>query len=256
MTAELTLDKTNRILIARAFKSVPRVDMAIDCVIEGQMGMALVDDADHPRAFKLELGPFFYFAGEVESGQELLAAIAPYTLFMPSGPRWIEAAQVMYGQRLVGFERYSFSDEGVSLDRLKQLVEASPWQSEVKQMDLDFARRLWGQEHFVDLSAYDSPEDFVRRGVGFYLQVGTEIAGAAYASLACSRGIEVSLYVEENYRRQGAATVLSSRLLKWAREHHAQANWDAANPESCKLAEKLGYYPAGTYQAYYLKPEE
>jgi RimJ/RimL family protein N-acetyltransferase len=50
------------------------------------------------------------------------------------------------------------------------------------------------------------------------------------------------------------ATLLAGRLLKWCVENDARANWDAANPESCKLAEKLGYTQAGEYHAHYLKP--
>jgi hypothetical protein len=37
--------------------------------------------------------------------------------------------------------------------------------------------------------------------------------------------------------------------------NNAEAHWDAANPQSCKLAEKLGYIQTGEYQAYYLGGE-
>jgi len=108
------------------------------------------------------------------------------------------------------------------------------------------------QDHFVDLSDFDSPEDFVQRGIGFYLEKNGTVVGAAYSSLVCSKGIEVSLFVLEDYRRQGIVTILASRLLKWCIANNADANWDAANPESCKLAEKLGYIQRGEYQAHYL----
>jgi len=38
MCHELELTKMNRLKIARAFRDVPRVDMSIPCVVEGQMG--------------------------------------------------------------------------------------------------------------------------------------------------------------------------------------------------------------------------
>jgi len=44
-------------------------------------------------------------------------------------------------------------------------------------------------------------------------------------------------------------------LLKWCIENKAEADWDAANPVSCKLAEKSGYIQTGEYQAYYLNAE-
>jgi GNAT superfamily N-acetyltransferase len=82
------------------------------------------------------------------------------------------------------------------------------------------------------------------------------VVGAAYSSLVCGRGIEVGVFVLEDCRRQGIATILASRLLKWCIENSAEANWGAANPELCRLAEKLGYIQTGEYQAYYLKAEQ
>jgi len=231
--------------------------MSIDCAIEGQMGRALVDDSQEPTVFKIEVGPFFYFAGDGTGpgGRAMLEAIVPYTLFMPSSPGWIEAGKMMYGERLVGFDRYSFSSERISAEHLDHLCQESAFREDVQRMDLSFAAQLWGQDHFVDLSDFDSAEDFVQRGIGFYLETRGTVVGAAYSSLVCSRGIEVSLFVMEDYRRQGIATILASRLLKWCIENNAEANWDAANLESCRLAGKLGYVPTGEYQAYYLKAE-
>jgi GNAT superfamily N-acetyltransferase len=257
MITEYPLTKANRVRLARAFKPVPRVDMSIECAIEGQMGKAFVDDLQEPTVFKIQVGPFFYFAGDAAglSGPAMLENIAPYTLFMPSAPGWIEAGKNMYGERLIGFDRYSFSSERISVGHLDHLCQSSAFREDVRQMDLPFVAQLWGQDHFIDLSVFDSAEDFVGRGIGFYLEIDSMIVGAAYSSLVCSRGIEVSLFVLEDYRRQGIATILAGRLLKWCLENNAQANWDGANPESWALAEKLGYIQAGKYLAYYLKAE-
>ncbi len=255
MAHEYPLTKANRIRLARAFKHVPRVDMSIDCVLDGQMGRAFVDDVSHPTAFKIEIGPFFYFAGDppCPGGRAMLEGIVPYTFFMPSSPGWIEAAKDLYGDRLTGFERYSFSSAQLSVDHLDSLCRASAFREDVRRMDLTLAADLWGKDHFVDLSTFDSPEDFIERGIGFYFERSGEMIGAAYSSLVCSRGIEVSLFVMNDHRRQGIATTLASRLLQWCFENNAEANWDAANIESCNLATKLGYVQTGTYQAYYLK---
>lgn len=255
MIIECPLTKANRIRLARAFKHVPRVDLSIPCVIEGQMGKAFVDDLQEPTVFMIQTGPFFYFAGDATSpgGREMLENIVPYTLFMPSSPGWLEAGKAMYVERLIGFDRYSFSSEHISADHLGRLCQKSAFRRDVRQMDLSFARRVWDQDHFVDLSNFDSAEDFVGRGIGFYLERHSTVVGAAFSSLVCSMGIEVSIFVQDDYRRQGIATILASCLLKWCLENNAEANWDAANPESCRLAEKLGYIPTGEYQAYYLK---
>ena len=255
MIVEYPSSKAQCIRLARAFRDAPRVDLSIDCVIEGQMGKALVDDAEHPQAFQIQVGPFFYFAGDAASpgGREMLAHIAPYTLFMPSAPGWIEAAKALYEERLAVLDRYGFSSERLSVEHLERLCAGSPFEQRVKRMDAAFAASVWGREHFVDLSDYDSADDFVQCGVGFYLADGEAAIGAAYASLVCGRGIEVSIFVQEEHRRQGVATVLASHLLLWGLENRMDPHWDAANPESCRLAVKLGYTPTGTYEAYYLR---
>jgi predicted GNAT family acetyltransferase len=103
------------------------------------------------------------------------------------------------------------------------------------------------------LSDFESVEDFLARGIGYGVMQNDTMIGVAYSSLICSKGIEVSIFVSPEHRRQGIATVLASYLLKWSLAHNLDPHWDAANPESCKLAEKLGYLPTGTYTAYYLQ---
>lgn len=255
MIVEYPLTKANRIQLASAFRNVARVDLSIECAIEGQMGKVFVDDLERPRVFKIETGPFFYFAGDAASpaASEMLQNIAPFTLFMPSAPGWLEAAQALYGDRWVDLDRYSFSSEKLVAGRLEQLRQASPFRERLRRMDLEFAEAVWGREHYVDLSTYDSAHDFVQRGVGYIVPGDGSPLGAAFASLVCSRGIEISIYVEEQHRQQGMATALASELLLWCLQRNLEPHWDAANPESCKLALKLGYSPAGSYLAYYLR---
>jgi GNAT superfamily N-acetyltransferase len=255
VTEYLSLNKANRILIARAFADVLRVDMSIDCVIEDQMGQALVDNARSPAVFKLEVGSFRYFAGNAASaeGQSLIDSLRPYTFIMPSAPGWAEAAKDKYQDRLIPIDRFRYSSERLAAEHLRVLINRSDLNDEVKRMDVEFAQQFWERDHFIHLSDYESPEDFVKRGVGYYLEHDGEVIGAAYASLVCSQGIEVSIFVQETFRRRGIATLLASHLLSWCLERHVHPNWDAANPPSCGLAEKLGYQPLGRYQAYYLK---
>jgi GNAT superfamily N-acetyltransferase len=255
MIAEYPLTKANRIRLARAFRNVPRVDISIECVIEEQMGKPYVDDIQNPSAYKIQTGPFFYFAGNAlgEGGQEMLRAIQPWTLFMPSADGWLESSKSMYGERLLGFDRYSFSSERLSIEHLEKLLLQSAFNKDVRQMDLALATHVWDQDHFVDLSDFESPSDFVERGIGYYVEKNGEVVGAAFSSLVCSRAIEVSIFIAEEHRRQGMATTLAAHLLKWCLENKMEPHWDAANTESCKLAEKLGYIPIGNYQAYYLK---
>jgi len=251
---EYPFTKANRLQLAHAFHQVEHVDLSIDCVIEGQMGHAFVDQIESPLVYKIQTGPFVYMAGEpaCPQGQEMLDSIPQGMLLMPSSPGWLQAALAFYKEGLRPFDRYRFSAAQLSLEHLQTCRASTPFDQLIQRMQLPLAQEFWGQEHFIDLSDYDSPADFIQRGIGYTFSQQNNVVGAAYASLVCSRGIEVSIFVEDNYRRQGLATALASHLLGWCLEHNLEPHWDAANPESCSLAMKLGYKALGSYEAHYL----
>lgn len=255
MTMEYPLARANRLRLAQAFRHVPRVDISIECVLEDQMGKAHADDLDHPSAFHIQIGPFHYFAGDAlgGGGQEMLRYFKPYNLFMSASEGWLDAAQKMYGDRFVGHDRFSFSSEHLSLGHIQTLCRGNKSSTDVKRFDSALLDVIWGKDHFIDVSDFESPSDFLERGIGYYAEKDGRIVGAAYSSLVCSTGIEVSLFVSEEYRRRGIATGLSAHLLLWCLQNNMDAHWDAANPESCKLAEKLGYVSTGHYKAYHLE---
>ncbi len=259
MIIEYPLTKANRIRLAQAFRLNPRVDLTFDCVIENQMGKAYVDHLEHPSAFKIAIEPFWYFAGEAQSpgGREMIQSLPPYTLFMPSPPEWVALAKETFGERLLPFDRYSFSPAQLSFDHLESLWQSFPDKTAIRRIDIALAERIRRDpDSMVPLTDFDSAEDFFERSIGFCMMKDGAMVGAACGSLACSRGIEVSIFVADEYRRQGVATALACRLLQYCLEHRMEPHWDAANPESCKLAEKLGYVYTGSYEAYYLRREQ
>ncbi len=251
---ELELTKANRLRLARAFRDHKRVDLSIDCVIEGQMGRAFADDPAAPSAYRITVGPFWYFAGDPRcpGGRLVMRGFPAYNLLMAPSAGWLELAQEMISAPLRAFPRYSYSSASLSAGHLSALLERTGHQQRVIAIDQDIAASLTGRaESFLELSDFDSIPDFLERGLGFTMLDGDRVMGVAYSSLVCSRGIEVSIYIEEPYRRQGVATALGARLLLESLKRGLRPNWDAANPESCKLAEKLGCTFVETYNAYY-----
>jgi GNAT superfamily N-acetyltransferase len=254
MDYELELTKTNRLLLARAFRNNKRVDYSIDCVLEGQMGKAFVDDLAHPAAYRITIGPFWYFAGDARGAgrYQMMENFPAYNLLMPSSGDWLEVAKEIFGGHLQSFPRYSFSSAGLSAQHLEGILSQSPFRERLMPLSVDLAGILSQQpDSYLEISDFDSPQDFIDRSLGFTVLDGEKVMGVAYSSLVCSRGIEVSLFVEENYRRQGVATAMAGKLLLACLEQGLRPNWDAANPESCKLAEKLGYELVDTYESYY-----
>ncbi|MCC6612599.1 MAG: GNAT family N-acetyltransferase [Anaerolineae bacterium] len=243
------LTRANRMRLARAFASLPRVDISIECALEDQMGAAYVDSLDQPRAFMIEQDGFFcYYAGDIS--RDFVSATPRGRLLMAGAPGWQAAVENAFGDALVPIERHTFASEALSVDHLRSLAASNPHTAAVRRVDAQLART---ETPYLSLDAFESAEDFVERGIGFCLLHEGTIVGGAYSSLVCSDAIEVSIVVHTVHRRQGVATALASQLLLWCLEHQIAPHWDAANDESCGLAAKLGYRKVGTYAAYYLK---
>lgn len=254
---EYQLTKANRIELSRAFKNVKRIDIAIDSVIEGQMGRAFTDDAAGPTTFKLQIGPFCYFAGKFESAGaiDMLKHLEPYSLIMVCPERAIDIARELHGERLIRLPRYSFSSEKISLEHVCDLLNASSFRSRISRIDKKLLEDVSGQpDHFLDISCYETAEDFLARGFGYCQTENDKLTAVAYASLVSNTSIEVSIYVEPEYRRRGVATALACALIRDCLERNIDPHWDAANIESCTLAEKLGYVQSGIYDAFYIRP--
>ena len=252
MPATYDLTPAHGLRLARAYSECPRVDTAIDCVIEGQFGKAFVDAIDSPSAFAFTVGPFWYFAGAGTgvAARDLLSVLPRYGLMMPSTPGWLEAARALYGSAWRVFPRYSFSAADLSRSKLATLLDASS--HSVRALDPAATAQLSsGPEPLLDLADFDSADDFLMRSFGFAAFDGDRPMGLAFASLVCSHSIEVSVFVDEPYRRRGVATAVSAALLIEGLDRGLQPNWDAANPESCALAQKLGFTSAGAYEAGY-----
>ena len=256
---ELELTKANRLRLAWAFRDCPRVDLGIDCVIEGQMGRAFADDAVSPVAWMIAAGPFRYFAGDARSpgGQEVVHLLPAYTFLMPSTGGWSAVMGEVYGERLVAYPRYSFAADALSVEHLAGLLRQSRYRDAIRRVDAALAARLSADpDGPADLSLFDSADDFVERGVGFCVLDGDTVAGVACSAGVCSRGIEVSIFVIPRFRRRGMATALAATLAGYCLAEGLEPHWDAANPDSYHLALKLGYRYVGMYEAYYLGDRE
>ena len=253
---EIELTKANRLRLAEAFRQNKRVDYSIECVVEGQMGRAFADSLSEPTAYCIATGPFRYFAGDARSpgGLEMVRDIVPYTLLQPPPPGWLDVMSEVHGERLADFPRYSFATESLSVGHLQALLDGSNYRDSIAPVTADLARKIARQgEDYLEISDFDSAEDFEDRGIGFAAMAGEEVAGTAYSSLVCSKGIEVSIFVGEKHRRQGVATALASRLVLECLRRGLRPNWDAANPESCRLALKLGFTFIEQYDAHYVE---
>jgi GNAT superfamily N-acetyltransferase len=194
-------------------------------------------------------------AGDVQGvgGRQMLEDIPANSILMPSADGWIEAARDIYGKRLISFPRYSFSTEKLNSEQIEEFLLHSPHTSEIKPLDRETATRVLSTpDHFIDITEFQSADDFASRGVGYCIFENGEPIACAFSSLVCSRQVELSLFVQPEYRRKGIATALSCAIIRHCLKQGLDPHWDAANPESYRLALKLGYVFTEMYEAHFL----
>ncbi len=248
------LTRLNRLRLARAFAQVPQVDISIDCIVEDQMGTASVDSLENPQLFMVEQDHFFCcFAGDfsTEAGRNFLSQTPRGRILMAGSDGWQPVIEEIMGEPLLPIKRYSYSSESLSKEHLTNLAANNPNTPNVKRFDAALANK---PTQYLEVGAFESAGDFVERGIGFCLLKDEAIIGVAYSSLVCADAIEVSIIVDPEHYRKGIATALACQLLLWCLDRQLAPHWDAANEESCNLAEKLGYQKLGEYKAYFLKP--
>lgn len=258
----LELNDTNRKQLLDLFALHFRSDLSIESFFDCSMGRMFVDDPLNPSSAQLvdnttdDFGGFCRFAGDpgIQAAWEAVTNLATRTLIMPCSKEWIDWALQIHKDNLHQRERFSFSADSLDISHLESLSCPAAKGVEIRQIDTGLAQRIADDPrnrfHFAN---WRSPDEFVQRGIGICALVETEVVCAATSSLVCRSGIEVNVMTHPDYRRQGVATSVCARLALECLDRRLSPHWDAANPASAKLAQKLGYTPTGSYYGYLLE---
>ena len=244
--------------LAGLFANHQRVRMVVEAILEGRFGVALADSEEEPSLAQLRLMTMFHvFGGDAEHplAREALGSLQKGIVLLASDD-WRELLFEIHGGRIMAQPRTALSSATLDVERLRALARRVPPGFQVQRIDADMARRMSGElEDQVTLHAFRSPEDFAERGIGFATLYGERIVCVATSFVVCSRGIEIQIVTHADFRRRGLATATSAALMAHCLEHDLEPEWDADNPESLKLAQKLGYSQPQPYQWLIVLPE-
>lgn len=237
------------------FEKIP--DSVILSCLQGHMGEAWVDNLESPTAAQVKVGMFSYFAGDAnaQEAETLLHHLPEDSLVIVHSDEWKKRIETIYKGKFNKFERYRFKQDPALLDAtyLTGLLANLPGQYELKRIDSEIGNK----PSLHELSEYftcnfESIDDFLKRGIGYaILHDGKVVCGATSFSIY-DEGIEVEVGTHQDHRKKGLATIASAALLVDCLEQGKYPSWDAANAESVKLAERLGYVFAETYDTYYI----
>lgn len=226
--------------------------------IQGHFGRGWADNVPDPSCGRITVSGFTFFAGDCArpEARELVEGLTGWTQAVPQNEGWNRLVEDVYGGNAKKLTRYAIKKEPGCFDRekLEGFVRALPKGYALRRMDeelyhLSFQRPF--SRHFC--SSFLSARDFLERGLGFCVMRGGEIAAGASSFTIYDGGIEINIATAGEHRRKGLATVCAARLILACLDRGLYPSWDAANPESVGLAEKLGYHFSHEYDAYVIE---
>lgn len=219
------------------------------------MGQAWVDQVEHPESAQVIVGDFVFYAGNAHSAAavELLHHLPAECLVIPADDAWKEQIEAVHHTHARRIHRYAFRKNPEDLDpvRLQNFLRELPAGFTLKKIDETIAAMPSLQKISPDFTGqFESLTDYFRRGIGHCILFDGEVVSAASSYSIYDGGIEIEIGTAPAYRRKGLAAIVAAALILDCLERGIYPSWDAANPASAALAEKLGYIPAGVYVAY------
>ncbi len=222
------------------------------------MGEVYADCAQHPLAAMTSLGDFCYFAGRPDAGlvEFQMNRSTAGMIFVPQNEAWEAMIKAVGGTRLKKAQRYALKKETGIFDeeKLKEIVASLAGEYELCMIEKSLYDKClqmdWCKDWVANFCDYEMFEKYAL-GVAV-LKDGEPVAGASSYS-AYRGGIEVEIVTKEGYRKQGLASVCGAKLILECMKRGLYPSWDAQNPISAHLAQKLGYHPAGAYTVYILE---
>ena len=223
-------------------------------ILEGNVGRAFADRAV-PQFAVLELpqANVAILGGDSTHhlAREYLNSIPRFSSIFFTSADFAPLIQEIHAHKLIEFARYAFSAESLDLDHLQALKDTVPDPIRIEKIDLDLARQLCKRKNnFADVHMlnFDSPEDFVKLGVGFCALENDTIVCVASSFVACEAGIEIQIDTRRSHRNRGIATPVAAYLIAYCLERGLTPGWDAATDVSARFAKKLGYTQTAEYK--------
>jgi len=248
----LEFNNTNRNIISNL---IGPKDQSIftECILSGNFGTIEVDDCSDPQIALLSYADIIIPVGDAHHSRvmDLIKTIPPGKGIIAKDSRWGEKILDVLSGKIITLERYSFTNENLYPDALRQMISTLPEKYLIKRIDKNLAEKLTigpyplTRDHIFN---FGSIERFLGSGFGYCILLGNEIVSAASTYAISKSGIEIQVNTIESKRGIGLAGVVSACLILESIDRNLVPHWDAANTTSARLAERLGFTPAGSYE--------
>lgn len=218
---------------------------------------AWVDQKEQPEEAMILIADFCYLLGKVMHPAELrnlLLEHGRYKIIIGS-PEWIQFLNTEMKDQLYSFKRYAIQRERENFDtnHLKKLIHHLSPEYVIERIKEEAFWEVLNIPWTADgCCFFKSYEDFAENGLGFIIKWEGQIVCIASSYVAVEDRIPITIGTLEEHRRKGLAAACAARLIMECLERNLYPEWEAANPESVALAEKLGYHFDKEYDVYSL----
>ena len=232
-------------------------DSMIASCLQGMMDSKIyVTDPEHPKSAMAHLADFAFLAGEPD--RELLAEGKPkgFVILVPPTEAWAQLIENCF-PGAEKWTRYAIKKD-TTFDRakLKKLAASLPAGYGIRRIDGDLYDKCLAEPLFTDgVCHFASKAAYLEQGRGFVaLKDGAPVCMASSYTVY-REGVEIEIDTLEGERRKGLAAAVGATLILSCLDDGLYPSWDAANLDSVRLAEKLGYEFSHEYRCYAVDEE-
>lgn len=220
------------------------------------MGKVFVTDPENPVSAFAFVGVFGFFGGRPDA--ELVKnKPAGFVIMVPQNNEWADLIESIYPSAKK-VTRYAIrKDTRFDTEALKKNLELLPEGYEIRNIDdkiYDLCLENPVTADFV--SAFASKDKYLEEGRGVVILKDGKFVSGASSYTRYREGIEIEVDTIESERRKNLALISCSALILRCLEEGLYPSWDAHNPGSVRLAEKLGYEFDHEYTAYEVASNE
>lgn len=216
--------------------------------LQGVMGAVYAEGDCAPASAVAALGDFCFFGG---TPSPALAAFrppecgGPFAILVPPDARWSALLARTHAARARSAQRYAIKKEAGIFNPglLRHYVASLAPGYALEPIGRALYERCMAQDWSRDLVA-QFPDYAAYRRLGLGMAVtrdGLPVSGAS-SYCAYRGGIEIEIDTHRDHRRRGLATACGAGLILECLRRGLYPSWDAHNPGSVALAEKLGYH--------------
>ena len=240
-----------RALLRPLYAAMPCLHGLWEAGLDGT-GQAWADAPGNPRAAVMAVGDFLLCGGAADAAllrEAVASARKPWLVYAPG--RWLQALEGVAPFRLT--ERQAFRPDVQPEDaQLRRLLEHLPEDVRLQPLEGPWIPWCRARDWSLDFVSQFTDEGFAAEGLGVLVMREGEPVSGAGAYVRYPGGLEVQVTTRADCEGRGLATLASAALVLRAHEEGLVATWDAANPVSARIAQKLGYRPADRYTVAWL----